>query len=877
MTELNLNQPSITAEDSPSTLSFSYPPRAGRYDEMVDESGEIRPHWHYVTETLNSLGADELEKRRLEIHHLLRDNGVTYTLSSPHSGDSIRPWELDLVPFILSSQEWAVIERGMMQRAELLNRLLKDLYNEGRVLGSKLLPPELIFSHTGFLPACASVNIPERYLHLYAADLVRTDSGFTVVSGRSHALAGVGYALENRIVMSRVFPSLFRDAHVHRLAQFFRSLRQNLQNQTGRDPENTRVVMLSPGVGSETYFEQAYLAKYLGYTLVQGSDLAVREGRTWLKTLDGLQPVDVVLRWQEGRLCDPLELQQDSFLGVAGLAHSARMGNVFVANPLGTEIIENRALMQFLPALSRYYLNEDLLLPSPPTYWCGLAKERKYVLANLDHFILRRTQARPGETSLHPALMDQAQQDALRAKILAAPLYWVAQEKINSSEVPVFADGKLTPRKLVLRTFISADDQQYQLMPGGLARVAPGAELSVAPTTSGGVTKDVWVLASEPERKISLLSQSVDNFHLPGGRGELPSRVAENLFWLGRYVERAEGLVRLLRTVFLELLEPHEFLANDGKPPCLQTLLYTLTHVSETHPGFIGEEAQERLQEPKQELTALLIDGQRSGTLAYNLRALLFATREVRDRISPDLWRVFNDMEETMQRIELRLTQPRNAVIALAYGGNMYTQALEELNHLLLSFAAFSGLALESMTHGQGWSFLVIGRRLERAYMLATLLRAMLVKAMPETEQFLLLEALLNICDSQMTYRSRYRTYVRVEPALDLLLQDETNPRALCYQLERLQYFLGQLPRDSVFAYKSEEERLALNALTTVRLADPRQLGEVDSEQNRPALDTLLAKLQELLPRLSDALTNSYFSHAEQPQQLAGQEEEHDS
>lgn len=848
-------------------LSVHYAPRPGGYDEMTGGDGVVRAHWRDLAAFLDQLGETELDRRRQEIHHQLRDNGVTYTLpTSPHGGDQVRPWELDPLPLTLEPREWAVIERGIQQRAELFNRLLKDLYGERQVLGSRLLPPELVYSHPGFLPACAGTAPPEHHLFVYATDLARTvDQGFMVVGDRTQALAGAGYALENRIVMSRVFPGFYRDAHVHRLAQFFRTLRQTLQTQTGRASDQARIVMLTPGVDSETYFEQAYLAKYLGYTLVQGADLAVREGRLWLKTLDGLQPVDVVLRWLEGRLCDPLELQRDSFLGIAGLTQSARMGNVFVANSLGTEILENRALMQFLPDLARYYLNEDLILPSPPTYWCGQARERDFVLANLDRLILRRTHVHPGESSRHPEFMSDADRDALRREIEAAPLHWVAQQKVEGSEIPVFANGRLEPRKMVLRAFAVADDDQYQVMPGGLARVASEPDHAVVTSGSGGISKDVRVLALEPQRYVSLLGHAADDFQLPGGRGELPSRVAENLFWLGRYVERAEGLGRLLRSVLLDLLEPHDDYADEeGAPPCLQTLLHTLTEVSETHPGFVGEGAEEHLCEPQAELRALLLDDQRPGTLAYNARALLFASRAVRDRISPDLWRVFNDIEETMELLAARL----NRSIERNCEDDWYAQVLEELNQLLLSFAAFSGLALENMTHGQGWSFLIIGRRLERGYMLANLLRAMLARAMPDTAQFLLLEALLNVCDSQMTYRSRYRTQVRIEPVLDLLLQDETNPRSLCYQLERLQHFLAQLPRDSVLAYKSEEERLVLNALTTVRLADPRQLAAVDETGQRPALETLLSTLLDLLPQLSDAVSNSYFSHAEQPQQL---------
>lgn len=858
------NSAAASAADVKMPLSALYLPRPGAYDEMLEASGALRSHWQYLAETLNTLGVAELDKRRQEIRQLLRDNGVTYSQPGEPLGGDLRAWELDPIPLTISSQEWIDIERGLTQRAVLLNLLLQDIYGDGAVFRKKLLPPELVFSHPGFLRDCKDVPPPgERSLHFHAADLVRDPNGqMRVVGDRTQALAGAGYALENRIVLSRVFPSLYRDAHVHRLAQFFLSLRQSLQALSWRSQEDSRIVILSPGAYSETYFEQAYLAKYLGYTLVQGDDLTVREARTWLKTLDGLQPVDVILRWLEGRFCDPLELDADSVLGIAGLVQSARLRNVAVLNPLGTEVIENRALMQFLPALARHFLNEDLLLPSPPTYWCGQAKERAHVLAHLDKLVLRRTYTTAGSVSLRPARMSAAEKAKLCEQIQAEPLHWLAQEEIRGSTVPVLADGELEARQMVLRTFAVAEGADYHLMPGGLARTAQAPDSAVVTSSSGGVSKDVWVLASEPVRYLSLTTGNINPFHLPGGRGELPSRVAENLFWLGRYVERSEGLVRLLRTVFLYLLDPHG--DSDDEPPCLHSLLHGVTELSKAYPGFVGEGAAERLAAPHQELLSLLLDRQRSGSLAYNINALLFATRAVRDRLSADIWRVFNDVDETLQRLERRLGSAKKR----AYHADSFAHIFEELNKLLLAFAAFNGLALENMTHGQGWRFLVIGRRLERACMLTDLLQAMLGEPVGEQAQPQLLEALLHVCDSQMTYRNRYRTSVQLEAVLDLLIQDETNPRALSHQLERLQHFISLLPRDNVFAYKSAEERLVLQTLTSVRLADPQSLAEVDADGHRQNLTRLLEDLMTLLPQLSDALTNSYFSHAEQPRQL---------
>jgi uncharacterized circularly permuted ATP-grasp superfamily protein/uncharacterized alpha-E superfamily protein len=863
------------------SLFAAYRPIAGGYDEMFDATGQVREHWRYLIEAQAKMGGQELEKRRQEIRHLLRDNGVTYTLPAASLFERPRTWELDPVPLLLPSQEWTELERGLLQRAELFNLLLRDIYGAGEVFRKKLLPPELIYTHSGYLRPCTSVPVPgERSLHLYGADLVRLSNGaFCVVGDRAQATAGAGYALENRIVLSRVFPSLFRDAHVHRLAQFFRGLRQTLNHQSWRVSDDIRIVVMSAGPDHENYFEQAYLAKYLGYTLVQGADLTVRDGKVWLKTLDGLQSVDVIMRWVDGPLCDPLELQPDSSSGVAGLLQSMRMRNVAVVNSPAVGVLENRGLMQFLPYLCRHFLGEDLRLSSPLTYWCGLTQSRAYALSHMEDLVFRRTHMHAGENAWRPASMDAAQKAELRRQILAAPQHWLAQLPVNGSTAPVFANGVLEPRQIVLRTFVAADENAYQVMPGGLARTAAMSGERVAAGGSGGLSKDVWVLASEPTRYITLIPSSESSFIPPPGQGELPSRVAENLFWLGRYVERAEGLARLLRTVLLHWLDPQEYGSASNEDYCLSALLRTVTDLSDTHPGFTGEGAAARLAAPEMELLSICSESARTGSLAYDLNALLYAVRAVRDRISPDIWRVFNDIEECLQRLQNHHQNQDNYPYAL-FGDGMSDRlalSLDELNKLVLSFAAFSGLAVESMTHGQGWRFLVIGRRIERAYMIIQLLQAMLERALPEPYQGLALEALLNICDSAMTYRSRYRTQIRLEPVLDLLLQDETNPRAISYQLERLQYFIAQLPRASVFAYKSREERLVLEALSLVRLADPHQLMQAGEDSVRVSLVALLAKLKQLLPQLSDALSSAYFSHAEAPRQLVDLEGEPDT
>ncbi len=852
------------------------------FDEMCAAPNQPREHWRYLVDALQRMGWSELQSRQRESYRLLRESGVTYSLDSDKAE---RPWQLDPIPLLMSSSDWLTIERGIAQRLELLNALLKDIYGRGEVFRKNLLPPELIYDYPGFQRACTSVPTPGgQFLHFYAADLARApDGSFYLVGDRTQAPPGAGYALENRIVLSRVLPSLFRDAHVHRLALFFRSLRHMLHNLAWRRHDDARIVVLTQGAGTPNYFEHAYLAKYLGYTLVQGADLTVRNGHVWLKTLDGLQPVDVILNCMAGALSDPLELDPSSIYGVAGLLQAVRLRQVVVINTTSTGVLEHRGLMQFMPQLAQHFLGEDLLLPSPPTLWCGRPHECEYVLANLKTLLIKNVQPLSGEAAIHGETLNNIQLESLRQRILARPHMYVGQQQVTRSQTPVFVGDRLEPRQMVLRTFALRSETDVLVMPGGLTRVAPAFEQMVISDQDGGLTKDTWVLASEPESQVSLLPATDSVSHFVVGRGELPSRVAENLFWLGRYAERGESITRLLRTLLRYLTEPPEQLETDNSS--LHSLLRALTAMTETYPGFIGEGSEACLQAPEDELMSVFLDAQRAGSLAFVLNALLFAARAVRERLSPDIWRVFNEVEDKLTALSQRQTQLSGLHSFFTdTSSDILYPALDSLNQLVTIFAAFNGLSQENMTQGQGWQFLIIGRRLERAQLTTYLLRATLC-GVPAQHQVtshepLLLEQLLLICDSLMTYRSRYRTQISIVPTLDLLLQDETNPRALSYQLERLQYYISNLPRDNVFAYKSQEERLLLEALTQVRLADPQVLSahaehggdsatqRVGRGAFRAQLDQLLVRLNHLLPAISDALTNSYFSHTETPHQL---------
>jgi len=536
MPENNVNTAlELNTADKPDFFA-QYRPLDNAYDEMCSSVDQVRPHWTYLLRSLKALGRAELEHRWQEARRILRDNGVTYNDYGDPQGQD-RPWQLDPIPLLIASEEWATIERGLLQRAELLNLLLMDLYGQRECIKKGLLPIEMILEHSGFLRAAhhAMPKYGQHSLLLYAADLVRAPDGqIWAIADHAQAPAGMGYALENRLVLSRILPSLFRDSQVHRLALFFRTLRNTLSGMTSFD--DPRIVVLTPGPHHETYFEHAYLAKYLGYTLVQGADLTVRDARVCLKTLDGLQPVDVILRRLEDNLCDPLELQADSYSGVAGLMQTARMGRIAIANPLGSSLLENPGLFAFLPQLARYFLGEELLIPSPATWWCGDAQGLDHVLANLEQLIITQINTNvsssphsPDKSALRGKLLSQKQRNLLRDKIRQHPQLYVAREEIPRSTAPVFINGQFEPGHLILRSFLVSHSDGYTAMPGGLTQVAAATERPLSFGQGTGISKDTWVLASEPQKHVSLINEIRQHPLLAEGQGELPSRVAENV------------------------------------------------------------------------------------------------------------------------------------------------------------------------------------------------------------------------------------------------------------------------------------------------------------------------------------------------------------
>ena len=848
----------------PGSIAQYYAPRLEAYDEMYAGEGRVLPHWQVLMQDLDQLGREGLERRHLEAQRLLRENGVTFNIYDGLRGMA-RPWELDPIPLFISAEEWSIIEAGLVQRAELLNLVLADIYGPQQLLKEGLLPPELVFGHAGFQRSCVgSIKADDRALTICSSNLARGPDGrMWVIDDRAQSPSGAGYALENRMVMTRIAPALFRDCYVRRLAGFFQPFRDRLASLAPQNREDPRIVVLTPGPYNPSYFEHAYLANYLGYTLVQGDDLSVRDGRVWLKSLEGLHQVDVILRRVDDAYCDPLELREDSRLGVTGLLQSARLGHVAIANPIGSCVLENPGLLAFLPGIAKHFFGEDLKLPSVATWWCGQENERRFVLENLEKLVIKTIHRTRGYRSIFGAQLTKSEQAELRERILHKPYLYTGQEMVSFSTAPSLVDGQVEPRHAILRSFLVAGEDDYIAMPGGLTRIASREGELVVSNRAGGLSKDAWVLSNEPVEYVSLWRQPKQDQVLQFRTEPLPSRAADNLFWAGRYVERAEGTARLLRAIYLLRRELRD--ANGGMTiSYLHNLLRALTHVTGTYPGFVDEDAEKLLENPRPELRSLLQDASRVGSLTSTLQAFGQVAMTVRDHWPTEIWRIIDAIRQDWADDE-ETPGP----------GNYRTQ--DRLDHLIMQLVAFSGLTAESMARESGWLLLDIGRRLERALGLISLLRATLVPGMDDATKRQLMETVLVICDSLNTYRRRYHSYMHLPTVLELILMDPHHPRSLAYQLNCLQQHVAELPRTQVSHRLGDDERAVLEAFTALRLADAVELSRIgEGDGYCKGLEELLSAQTESLWQLSEVITGTYFSHSQPPQQLSPQHQDED-
>jgi uncharacterized circularly permuted ATP-grasp superfamily protein/uncharacterized alpha-E superfamily protein len=818
-------------------------PAARVFDEMREASGEIRSHYVSLCQHLEELGPTEMRRRAESARRIIQEQGITYNVYGDSEGME-RTWQLDPVPVVLSAQEWRGIESALIQRATLLNQILADCYGPQDLIRSGWLPPALVFAQPDFLrPAHNAAPPHSTFLHLYAADLARSPDGrWWVISDRTQIPTGAGYALANRLVTARILPEAFRENQVTRLARYFREVQATMARLTLRLTDEPRVVLLTPGPYNETYFEQAYLARYLGYTLVEGQDLTVRDDRVYLKTLSGLERVDVILRRVDDDFCDPLELRNQSMLGVPGLLEALRAGNVTVANALGSGLLQSPAFMPFLPGLCQHLLGEELLMPSVATWWCGQRTAAAYVEEHFDTLFIKPA-FRSHLRGMRPdGKMSAVEKAELRRRLAFQPELWVGQERVELSMSPVWTESGLAPRPVGLRVYLVATADGYCVMPGGLARVATEAGGRFISMQRGGASKDVWVLSDSPVEELSLLHSGTGSVELRRVGNNLPSRMADNFFWMGRYSERADAAARLLRATLLRFQPESAGLAL----PIIEPLLATLEGQGLLSSPAAKPDLRQNPETLEAELVAAIFDPERDGSLKSVAEQLLRLGMLVRDRTSNDLWRVVSQLASRLD--------PPSPDTALLAG-----DALGVLSQTLLHLASFHGLARENMTRAQGWRFLDMGQRLERAFYLCRFLDGALHS--PEADNPSVLEAVLEVADSTLTYRSRYNLIPDLAAVYDLVLLDDTNPRSLLFQLLQLEKHFQRLPREREHALPSPAHRVLIESLARTRLLDPRELSRVSAGWHETELGRTLRHLVRDLPRLSDLITVSYFAH----------------
>ena len=817
------------------------PAKGGGYDEMIDAAGNVRPHWRPFLDALATLPSSTQTDRAEQLNRRVREMGIAHDIFADPAAPGKR-WEVDLVPLILASSEWHALQKAILQRTRLLNAILTDIYGEQQLLRDGLIPSGLVFSDPAFLSPCSGIQPAAGYLQFYAVDLAREpDGSWRIIDNHTETPAGVGYALANRVVHTQVAGDLFDACNSLRLAPFFQSVQAGLTALTGRrDP---RIALLTPGPLHDDYFSHAYLARYLGYLLVEGGDLRTAGDNVYLKTLEGLQRVDLIVRCIEGRTADPLELDAGRYGGPPGLVQACRKSPQLVRNSLGSAVAQNRGLAPYLPAICRRLFREDLLLADTPRRWLGDAANRRHVIANLDRMVIRSAQegtGRPGGAQYGQlgSSLTEAQRHALIEEIELHGEMLVAEERVGFGTMPAFSSRGLTPQPFAVRFFVAATSEGLTVMPGGLA-MAIVPNLAVALSAPEPRTHDVWIISDgEVPPHQSLWQNRIETARVQRSPRVIQSRVADDLFWLGRYSERADWIMRVLRSA----LQPTR---GDSVPALVQraarACLDALATEEHAPPAHYEVNDAVAIESVAHELIASK-DGRH--TLDDTLDKLYRVANLTRDRLSLEAFRVLNHFRPGTDWRRAIVDCPPDALLDLIEDG-------------LGWLAAFNGLFHENMTRNKGWSFLDMGRRIERAGNLSEAVLWLFSKPMPQEEESGRLLYLLEVADSFITYRSRYRLDPMLALVLDLLLLDETNPRSLAYQLASISQHLGSLPQAQASTNLTDERRLILSMLSSVRHLDVEALAK---DATRSDLQGALRKQLRLLPQLTTAIERHYFS-----------------
>jgi uncharacterized circularly permuted ATP-grasp superfamily protein/uncharacterized alpha-E superfamily protein len=800
--------------DAPDWFS-GYAPLPGAPDELIGPDGAPRPAWRRF---FAALGRQDLDAAVAAGDRRIRDMGISYRVPGESQE---RSWPLSRLPMLISQEEWSEISAGVVQRAELMERLLVDFYGEGRLAAEGLTPAAAIAGSPDFLRPMVGVTPPGgKWLRFYAVDIGRGPDGrWWVLGDRAQAPSGAGYALENRLVFSRALPEVTRAMNVRRLAPFFRAFRSGLAGSAQR--ASPRICLLTPGELSESYFEQTYLARYLGFLLVEGDDLVVRDGKAHIRTIAGLRRADVIWRRVDGDYMDPIELKGGSRLGVPGLIDAMRQGNVVVANAPGAAVIETRALLGFLEGAAERLLGETLKLPHVATWWCGQPDARRHVLANFERMAISSAfgGAAAGfgfEHPLLPADMEPQERDRLRAAIEDRGQDFVGQEVARLSTAPTWVDGRLAPRPFVLRVFVAATPRGWEVMPGGFCRISERPDARAVRMGAAVRSADVWVLSDAPVEEESLLPSN-ETVAIRRLVGQLPARAADNLFWYGRYLERCEATLRLVRTLAQRATD-QDFSSGSAADSLarLKALLADWGAIPR------AQERPDALDAARAALTSE-VDYGSARSLTQRARA---AASVIRERLSFHAWRLLLDLDA-----------PTPAVDSLG-------EAQDVADRKLRLLAALSGLGHENTNHVAGWRFLELGRRVERGVATCRFARVFAGDEASADD----LDVLLDLIDSQITYRSRYLIGMALAPVRDMCLLDPFNPRSVAYQIERMNEHLAALPSLVEDGLLEEPRRIVM------RLAADAAATQVDDLRGKH-----IRAVERRLMAAADAIGARYF------------------
>jgi uncharacterized circularly permuted ATP-grasp superfamily protein/uncharacterized alpha-E superfamily protein len=823
----------------------SYAADGQTFDEMIDAQGKVRPHWLPFTQRFGAFSIAEQTGRADRLRRLVRENGIAQDLfAEVHTTEE--PWKIDLLPLVLSPSEWQLLERAVVQRARLYSAVLDDLYGEQALLKAGHIPHQLALSDPAFLRPLSGSGKGRGRLTFYAADLTRDGAGrWRILDNHAETVAGAGFTLANRIVHSHISSDLFRDSRALRLAPYFNAMHGELLARAGRD--DAVIALLTPGAHHEDYFGHAYLARYFNLLLVEGGDLRVVQNRIYMKTLEGLRPIELILRCVASAQSDPLELDPGGYLGPVGFVQAVRANPNVAANGLGTAFVENRGLGVYLPELCQAVLGEELAIPDQPRHWLGDHAVRQHVLANLDKMAIRRAQegtGRPGQ----PQDIRLAQElpaedlDRIRKSIQTDGHRYVAEERSTFATLPSWTPHGLKRQTFSMRLFATLVDGEFQVMPGGIS-LDLATENGFASYPAGGHSRDVWVTSdADIAPHVSRLRLSLDAPTITRGGTGLRSRIADNLFWLGRYTARADWIMRLLRGA-LSRLDP-DLAAFQHR----ETVIRALDVLLGKDEGVVSLSRQDAGIE--QRARSLLSGRGRSFGIVGTLDNVHRIASLIRDRLSVELWRNLQTFQGSP--IWSGQTEPKSL-----------TEALDHLDLGIATLAAFNGMAAENMTRNYGWTFLEIGRRVERALNLSELLKELFGEHQTEAAEAAALTFALEVADSILTYRSRYLFAPALPLVLDLLLVDETNPRSIAFQLAAISEHLDGLPQSPQAAPQTEERRLILNLLTQVKLADVHHLSKPGQNDSRDAFKALFNRLVADLPELSEAITRRYFNLTE--------------